>query len=61
MTDLAGVVLAAGAARRFGAPKLLHPLPDGSPIGVAAARTLARAVPATVVVVAAGDRRVIVP
>ena len=30
---LAGVLLAAGAGSRFGGGELLHPLPDGTPIG----------------------------
>ena len=37
-----GILLAAGEARRFGAEKLLAPLPDGLPIAVAAARNLLR-------------------
>ena len=40
MTEIAGILLAAGAARRFGTPKLLHPLPDGVPVGIASARQL---------------------
>jgi len=41
---IAGVLLAAGAGRRFGpAPKLLSPLPDGTPIAEAAARSLTAA------------------
>ena len=35
-----GLLLAAGAGRRFGAPKLLQPLADGTPIALAAARNL---------------------
>jgi molybdenum cofactor cytidylyltransferase len=34
------LLLAAGAARRFGGDKLVAPLPDGTPVGVAAARNL---------------------
>ena len=59
MTEIAGILLAAGAARRFGAPKLLHPLPDGVPVGIASARTLVQAVPHTLAVVQAGDRSLI--
>lgn len=36
----AGLLLAAGYARRFGGDKLLAPLPDGTPLGVASARAL---------------------
>jgi molybdenum cofactor cytidylyltransferase len=35
-----GLLLAAGYGRRFGADKLLHLLPDGTPLAVASARTL---------------------
>lgn len=41
---IAGVLLAAGAARRFGSRKLLHPLADGTSIGLRSAANLARAV-----------------
>ncbi|MCB4358830.1 nucleotidyltransferase family protein [Quatrionicoccus australiensis] len=37
---LVGILLAGGLSRRFGSDKLLHPLPDGTPIAVAAARNL---------------------
>lgn len=40
-----GLLLAAGQGRRFGGDKLLHPLPDGTPIAVAAARRLREACP----------------
>ena len=43
---LSGILLAAGAAKRFGGGKLLHALGDGTPLGVAAARNLAHAVAA---------------
>jgi len=51
MGEIAGILLAAGRSSRFGADKLLHPLPDGTPIGVAAARHLLEAVPLTIAVV----------
>ncbi len=35
-----GILLAGGASTRFGADKLLHPLPDGTPIAVASFRNL---------------------
>lgn len=47
---IVGILLAGGSARRFGADKLLHPLPDGVPIAVAAARNLAAALPRVVAV-----------
>jgi len=49
------VLLAGGAGTRFGGRKLLHPLPDGTPLGVAAWRNLHEAVEPVVVVVRAGD------
>jgi molybdenum cofactor cytidylyltransferase len=54
-TAITGILLAAGAGSRFGGRKLLHPLPDGTPIGVAALRTLVQAIHRVVVVVRAGD------
>lgn len=53
--DIIGILLAAGSGSRFGGDKLLHPLPDGTPIGVAAARNLLAAVPEVVAVVRPGD------
>lgn len=52
---IVGVLLAAGAASRFGGDKLLQPLPDGTPIAVAAARNLLRGVDRGVAVVRAED------
>lgn len=37
---IAGILLAAGTGSRFGSNKLLHPLPCGTPIAIAATRTL---------------------
>lgn len=42
---ITGILLAAGRSSRFGADKLLHPLADGTPIAVAAARALRAACP----------------
>ena len=50
-----GLLLAAGSATRYGGAKLLAPLPDGTPIGVAALKNLAGAVDAVVAVVRPGD------
>ena len=52
---IVGILLAAGGASRFGGDKLLQPLPDGTPIGVAAARSLLQGVDRGVAVVRAGD------
>lgn len=52
-----GILLAAGAGTRFGGGKLLHPLADGTPIGVASWRHLASALPDSVAVVRPGDDR----
>jgi molybdenum cofactor cytidylyltransferase len=49
-----GILLAAGASTRFKANKLLHPLPDGTPIAVAAARNLRAAIDRVVAVVRPG-------
>lgn len=51
---LVGVLLAGGSATRFGSDKLLHPLPDGTPIAVAALRNLIAAIPHVVAVVRPG-------
>jgi molybdenum cofactor cytidylyltransferase len=48
---IVGILLAGGSATRFGSDKLLHPLPDGTPIAVASARNLIAAVPRIVAVV----------
>src|SRR5213075_1621091 len=52
---IVGVLLAAGSATRFGGDKLLAPLVDGTPIGVAALRNLAPAVDVVLAVVRTGD------
>ena len=47
-----GILLAAGRGSRFGAGnKLLHPLPDGTPMALAAARNLIAALPDSLAVV----------
>ena len=50
-----GILLAAGEGRRFGADKLLHPLADGTPMALAAARQLQAALPGSIAVVADAD------
>jgi molybdenum cofactor cytidylyltransferase len=50
-----GILLAAGSGSRFGGGKLVHPLPDGIPIGVASLRNLCHALGQTLVVVRNGD------
>lgn len=52
---ITGILLAAGSGSRFGGGKLLHPLADGIPLGVAALRNLKAALPDVLVVVRAGD------
>ena len=49
--DVIGILLAAGKGSRFGGGKLLHPLPDGTPIGVASLRHLKAALPTVIAVV----------
>ena len=56
MNRVTGILLAAGAGRRFGAHKLLQPLAGGEPIGIAAGRSLIAALPDSVAVVRSGDR-----
>jgi len=56
MTEVVGILLAAGAAKRFGSSKLLHALPDGIPIGVAAAQAMMQAIPNTIAVVRPDDQ-----
>jgi len=54
---ICGILLAAGSAKRFGSHKLLYPLPDGTPIGIAAARHLKQSVDYAIAVVRPNDRR----
>jgi len=53
-SEIVGVLLAAGASTRFRANKLLHALPDGTPIAVAAATNLRAALDRVVAVVRPG-------
>ncbi|HNI07001.1 MAG TPA: nucleotidyltransferase family protein [Thiobacillaceae bacterium] len=51
------LLLAAGAGRRFGADKRLHPLADGTPMALAAARNLIQALPGALAVVGEADQQ----
>lgn len=48
--EIAAILLAAGSSQRFGGDKLLYPLPDGTPMAVAAAISLRAACCDTVAV-----------
>jgi molybdenum cofactor cytidylyltransferase len=52
---IVGVLLAAGSASRFGGGKLMAPMQDGTPVGVASLRRLAAHVDAVVAVVRSVD------
>ena len=54
---IVGILLAAGSSRRFGSDKLLHPLADGVPLAVAAARALRPACDRAYAVVRPGSER----
>jgi len=56
MTELVGILLAAGSARRFGSHKLLAELPDGEPVGLRAARNLIQVLPVSLAVIRPGDQ-----
>lgn len=55
MTAIRGVLLAGGAATRFGSQKLLHRLPDGKTIGEHSALSLLEAVGSVLVVLRPGS------
>lgn len=55
MTAFVGLLLAAGASRRFGSDKRWHRLPDGTPMAIEAARRLRAACPSSIAVVRPGD------
>lgn len=57
MSRIAGILLAAGSGSRFGSDKLLHPLLDGVPIAVTAARKLNGIAPGSVAVVRPGAEK----
>ena len=54
---IVGVLLAAGNGSRFGSDKLLHPLADATPLGLAAARRLRPACDRVLAVVRPGSDR----
>lgn len=58
---IAGILLAAGASRRFGSRKLLHPLADGTPLGVRSAQNLRGAVDKAIAVLSPQDRELPAP
>ncbi len=53
--NVCGILLAAGSSTRFNGQKLLHPLSNGDPVGVASARHLKHVVRNSVAVVANDD------
>lgn len=55
MSECVGILLAAGASRRFGSDKRLHRLPDGVPMALASARHLLAACPRSFAVIRPGD------
>jgi molybdenum cofactor cytidylyltransferase len=52
-----GLLLAAGASRRYGADKLAQPLPDGAPVAVRACRNLLAGTDGVLAVVRPGSER----
>lgn len=54
MSRIAGILLAAGSASRFGSDKLLHPLVTGVPIALTSARNLKAVLPHSIAVVRPG-------
>ena len=54
--NIIGILLAAGASKRFGSQKLLQPLPDSQiPIAVQSARNLLEALPNSIAVIREND------
>ncbi|MBI5910914.1 MAG: nucleotidyltransferase family protein [Betaproteobacteria bacterium] len=52
--NICGILLAAGASKRFGSEKLLYPLGGGTPVAVAALANLRAAIPHVIAVVRPG-------
>ena len=57
MGSIVGILLAAGASRRFGADKLTHSLPDGDLVAVRACRNLLAVTDSVLAVVRPGSER----
>ena len=57
MGPIVGILLAAGASRRFGADKLTHSLPDGDVVAVRACRNLLAGTDSVLAVVRPGSER----
>ena len=57
MSRVVGILLAAGASRRFGSHKLLAALADGTPLVVASARRLVGVLAESIAVVRPGDMK----
>jgi molybdenum cofactor cytidylyltransferase len=55
--NICGILLAAGASKRFGSDKLLHPLAGDTPVALAALASLRAAVPRVIAVVRPGATR----
>lgn len=52
--NICGILLAAGASKRFGSDKLMHPLARGVPVAAAALASLRAAIPQVIAVVRPG-------
>lgn len=52
--SICGILLAAGASKRFGSDKLLHPLAGGTPVAAAALANLRSVIPHVIAVVRPG-------
>jgi molybdenum cofactor cytidylyltransferase len=55
MSQIVGILLAAGVSRRFGSDKRLQPLADGTPMALVAARNLAAACRRCILVIRPDD------